>query len=513
MLKESKVEMNKILLELKHINKRFFNNKVLDDVDFQLMAGEIHCLAGENGAGKSTIVKILTGVYDYEGDIYVSGEKVNISSPLVSREKGIFAVQQHRDLVPTLNAVENIFLGNFILKDKNNSIDYKTMKEKALAYFDQFKINIDTDVPVSELEVGQHGIIAICKALISNGKILIMDEASAPLDNFERHILYNVLKKLREENKGIIYITHHLEEMFEIGDKITILRNGCNVGLYSTNEINREKLISCMTGDKKLYSRIKRQEAAEEAGTEKNALLECSGISSEDISDISFMVEKGEVVGFAGIDGSGKETIAEVIYGLKDRRAGEIRYRNRELNIGSPIQAIREGIGLVPTDRLRLGIIPCRGISENISLPIITRKKKKIISSKWMCKLAADSIKSLGIKAVSPTQLIEYLSGGNQQKVLIGKWIHAESDLLFLIEPTEGIDVGARADMYRVLNEMAKTGKTLIIFSSDIDELLTLCDRIYTMSQGRILNEYNADKVTKNQILSDILTKQENRVV
>ena len=332
-----------------------------------------------------------------------------------------------------------------------------------------------------------------------------MDEASAPLDSFEREVLYSILRKLRDEGKGIIYITHHLEEMFQIGDKITVLRNGVKVATVNASEIKKSKLIDLMTGNKKLYVR---ENASIKLNSKRNSqvpVIEYSEVSNRLISCISFKAYKGETIGFAGIDGSMKEVIAETAYGLKRYQNGKILYKGKSLKVRHPVDAIRQGIGLVPTDRMRLGLIANRSIMENVSLPLINKIKKKVISTKWMSSLAKESIAKLDIKALSPSQLVEYLSGGNQQKVLVGKWLHAQSELLFLIEPTEGIDIGARADLYRLLKELSKEAKTIIIFSSDLDELLTLCDRIFTMVQGSISNEYDANDVAKKQLLSDIL--------
>ena len=495
------------ILEMRGISKSFFNNKVLDNVNLTLRAGEIHCLAGENGAGKSTIIKVLTGVHtDYTGEIFVEGEPVRISSPLVSKKVGIFAVQQHRDLVPTMNAVENIFLGNYIL-NKSGSIDMAKMREKAQAYFEEFGLDVDLDVPISELKVGVHGIIAICKALEANGKILIMDEASAPLDSYERQVLYDLLKKLRNEGKGIIYISHHLEELFAIGDRITVLRNGQNTATFTPDEIDRAGLISAMTGNKKLYESEAGRKAKERT-EDMVPRMSFKNVCTKELNDISFDIYDGEIIGFAGIVGSGKETIADIAFGLVKPTSGSITFEGAPYTEQHPIGAIRKGVGLVPTDRMRLGLLPCRSVAENATLPKINQGKTRIISKAWMSKLAKESVESLGIKTTGINQLVEYLSGGNQQKVLIGKWIHTKSRMLFLVEPTEGIDVGARGDIYQLLKDLSEQGISIAVFSSDIDELMTLSDRIYTMTEGRIYAEYLIQDADKEQILSDILTKQ-----
>ena len=500
----------KILLDCRNICKSFFGIQILWDVNMQVLEGEIHCLVGENGAGKSTLVKAICGLYkDYTGEIEVDGKVIEMTEAQRSREAGIFSVQQHRDLIPTMNAVENIFLGNFITK-KNGTIDYKQMRAKAQEYLKQFEIDINLDVPVSQLKVSEQEIIAICKATASDGKLFLIDEASAPLDNFERTILYNLLRKLRNEGKGIIYISHHLEEIFEIGDRVTVLRNGRNVWTKYTKDTNRDDLISAMTGDKKLYNRDYEDVASERAG--ETPLFSFDHVNGNSLRDVSFNIYKGEVIGFAGLEGSGKSQVAELMFGLARPDTGEIRYRGEVADFSHPIDAIRNDIACVPTERKIQGLVCCRNVAENMMLAAINKKKSPFISRGWMNKNTQEKINSLSIKTSGINQVVEYLSGGNQQKVLVAKWMQTDFDILLCVEPTEGVDVGARADIYELLRQMAEQGKTIVVFSSDIDELLTLCDRIYTMTQGTIYQEYDAGKVEKTQILSDILTKQEEEV-
>lgn len=504
------MENKKILVDMKNISKSFFGIQILFDVDMQLEAGEIHCLVGENGAGKSTLIKALCGLYrDYTGDIIVDGQPISMVSAQRSREAGIFSVQQHRDLVPTMNAVENIFLGNYIRK-KSGAIDYKAMRRKAEEYLTQFEIDIDLEIPVSELKVSEQEIIAICKATASDGKIFLIDEASAPLDNYERTILYKLLRTLRDEGKGIIYISHHLEEIFEIGDRVTVLRNGRHVWTKHTADTNREDVISAMTGDKKLYSRSERSSVPVESRGDETPVFAFNHVNTPDLEDVSFKIFKGEVIGFAGLEGSGKQQVADLMFGLSSATAGEIQYCGEAVDFKHPLKAIRSNIGFVPTERKVQGLICCRNVAENMALATINKGKDPILNRKWISSSTEELVRELSIKASSTAQLVEYLSGGNQQKVLLAKWIQTKFEVLLCVEPTEGVDVGARADIYQLLRKMAVEGKTVVVFSSDIDELLTLCDRIYTMTQGRIYHEYNAGKVEKVQILSDILTKQES---
>jgi ABC-type sugar transport system ATPase subunit len=495
------------LLETKNINLCFTGIPVLTNVDFVLKEGEIHCICGENGAGKSCLVKVLTGIYNhYTGSIFIEGKPVNISNPVAARKLGIYAVQQHRDLVPTFNSVENIFLGDEIYKKAKGKqiLDFETMRNRSKEIITKFGIEIDIDVPACKLRLSEQGIIAICKALAAESRILLIDEASAPLDNAERKILYEALNRLKCEGKGIVYISHHLEEIFNIGERITVLRNGKNAGVFDINEIDRDGLISAMTGNKKLYMRDAKN-MQNEITTDEKPLIEFDKVENAGLSNINFAIYPGEVVGFAGLEGSFKDEIALIAFGLSGYTSGKVMYKGKVLHSKHPIESIRKGIGLVPTDRKNLGLVTCRSICENTVLTAINKQKKMLVRPRWMKEVTTRSIQSLGIKAAGIHQLVEYLSGGNQQKVLLSKWLEAEVEILFLIEPTEGIDVGARTDLYAKLKEISAQGTALVVFTSDIDELMLLSDRIYTMYEGGIVNMYTYETADKNTILSDIL--------
>jgi len=497
-----------LLIEMKKINKSFSGVQVLFDAEFQLLAGEIHGLVGENGAGKTTLIKILCGMYpDYAGEIMINGKKAVMNSSKSSRDHGIFSVQQHRDLVPTMTAAENIFLGNYILK-RNGSIDLATMRSKAEEFFRVFETRINLDVPVSTLKVSEQEIIAICKAIASEGKIFLIDEASAPLDNHERTILYNLLRKLRDEGKGIIYISHHLEEIFTIGDRVTVLRNGMNVWTKPTSETDRDDLIGAMTGNRKLYERTSHATLSDEPESVKVPIFEFDNVSCDIVENASFKMFRGEVIGFAGLESSGKEEVANLLFGLNKPVSGSIRHKGQETHFKRPAEAIRNDVAMIPTERKVQGLVPCRSVAENTMLASINKLKNIVINRGKMMKTTLRCISDLMIKTSSTNQLVEYLSGGNQQKVLIAKWMITNMEILLCVEPTEGVDVGARADIYRIMREMSRNGTTIVIFSSDLDELLTLCDRIYTMYHGRITGEFSAESVEKSRILSEILAQE-----
>jgi ribose transport system ATP-binding protein len=495
-----------VLIDARKVNISFLGVQVLFDVDFDLRSGEIHCLCGENGAGKSTLVKILTGIYTHhDGEIHFEGESVRIPDARAARELGIHAVQQHRDLVPTMNAVENIFLGAELRGDRGmRPVDFVGMEERAREMIDRFGVDMNLGVPVRDLRLSEQGIVAICKALAAEGKVLLVDEASAPLDSGERQVLYGILRRLRDEGRGILYISHHLEEIFAIGERVTVLRNGRRVCTVPVAEMDRDGLIAAMTGNRTLYERARSGGVDPEAAP----VLELRELSSPHLTDISFAVRPGEILGFAGLEGSFKDEIARVIFGLEPYHAGEILHHGRPLHPGHPIEPIRLGVGLVPTDRKNAGLVQCRSVGENIVLTRINRFRQHLVSPGWTRRQALESIRRLGIKTSGPAQLLEYLSGGNQQKVLLSKWLQAEAEILLLVEPTEGIDIGTRADLYVMFKELAGSGKSLILFTSDIDELIALCDRIYTMVEGNVIGEYPGAGADKRAILADILSKQ-----
>ena len=489
------------LLRTRDINISFFGVQVLFDVNFELQAGEIHCLCGENGAGKSTLVKILTGIYShYTGEVSIGGRGLRVASARVARENGVFAVQQHRDLVPTLSAMENIFLGNELASGQR--LDFSAMREQARRLTGRFEVELELDRPVAQLRLSEQGIVAICKALAADSKILLIDEASAPLDNTERQTLYRILEQLAAEGKGIVYISHHLDEIFRIGRRVTVLRNGQVVTTVGVKEIDYDGLIAAMTGQKKLYQRAERA-----AASRAEPLLELRRVSNDRLREVSLSLRRGEILGVAGLEGSAKDEIARVIYGLADFSEGEMSWDGRPFRPADPLEAIRGGVGLVPTDRKNTGLVTCRSVAENIILSVINKAGRFQVGPAWIRRVAQANIRRLGIRTSGAGQLVEYLSGGNQQKVLLSKWLEADADLLLLVEPTEGIDVGTRAELYAIFRQLAAAGKSLLVFTSDIDELLALSDRILTMVEGRIVGEYDAARADKTVILNDILVK------
>lgn len=491
----------KVLLEARNVSKSFPGVKALDRINFELRSGELHCLVGENGAGKTTFVKILSGAYpDYEGEIYLQGKRVEIINPLQAFKYGIAAVQQHRDLVPTMTGVENIFLG--VERSKHGFIDMEEEYRRAREITDRFDKDIDLLIPVKFLTVAEQEIIAIAKALLRKPVILILDEATAPLDRNERKVLFDVLNEIKKEGEiGIIFISHHIEELFEIGDRVTVFKDGKLVGTRDIEELTVNDVIRMMIGQEKRerYSKTKMKIGEEVLRLERVTVPGC-------LYDVSLNVKRGEVVGIAGRLGSNKEKVAEAIFGLVDITEGDIVFKGEKLIVDSPSMAIKEGIGLLPIDRREEGLIISRGVMENIVLTWINKLGKIFSSMATLRARSREFIEKLEIKATSINQRVEYLSGGNQQKVVLAKWLAADADLLVLLEPTEGIDVKTRWEIYQILEDLAEMGKGILVISSDLDELLTISDRILVMRDGRVIEEVMGDKMNKEYIFEKIVS-------
>ena len=484
-----------------NITKEFPGVKAVDSVDFELLKGEIHCLVGMNGAGKSTFVKVICGAYtDYKGDIFMNGEKVRITHPLQATKIGIAAIQQHRDLVPTLNGVENIFLG--IEQNKGIFIDEKKEYKKARNIIDRFDKTINLEVPIRYLTVAEQEIIAISKALMKKHQILILDEATAPLGRNERNILLDVLKELKNLGDiGIILISHQMEELFEVGDRVTVFKDGKSVATKDINKVNISDVIKLMIGEeeRKKFTKGKIKTGGE--------ILKISNLSIyNELYNVSMSVNKGEIVGVAGRIGSNKEKIAEAIFGLKDISSGEIYFKGEQLKIKKPEDAIKKGIGLLPIDRRNEGLVLCRSVSQNTILTWINKMCKGFLSERYINDFSENYIDKLGIKTPSVNQRVEYLSGGNQQKVVMAKWLAADADLLILLEPTEGIDVKIRWEIYQILKDLARDGKGILVISSDLDEIVAISDRVFVMREGKMIYEAKGKNIVYKDIFNEVIS-------
>ena len=483
------------LLEMRGITKHFPGVVALDGVDFELDKGEVHVLLGENGAGKSTLVKMLAGAYrPDEGEILLDGEAASISSAMDAQKLGISTIYQEFNLVPQLTVAENIFLGR--QPRRFGFVDRRKMREEARKLLDRMKVLVDPDALVSNLGVAQRQMVEIAKALSLNARILIMDEPTASLSGQEVERLFEIVRGLKEEEVAMIFISHHLEEVAEIGDRVTVLRDGKVVDRVPASTEHSE-LVRMMVG-RSVEAQVPRRRP--EIG---EVLLEVKNLSREEVlEDISFQVRAGEVVGMAGIVGAGRTELARAIFGADPVDSGEVWVEERRMESDDPREAKRRGLGFVTEDRQGQGIVPPLSVAENLGLASLERNTHVgLVNRREQRKQARKMIEDLNIRTPGPEQEIRYLSGGNQQKAVIGKWLLADSKVLIMDEPTRGIDVGAKVEIYELMNELTENGAGILMISSDLPEVLEMSDRILVMSGGRITGELSAEEANGENVM------------
>ena len=484
-----------ISLKMNQICKSHPGVQALNHVDFELRKGEVHALLGENGAGKSTLCKIIAGAQPMDsGEYYLFGERIEQLSPLEAKEKGIAMVYQEFNLVPYLKIYENLFLGKEMMRGLNT--DKKAMIKKTKEVFGRFGIEINPEVRVCDLSNAYKQLVEIVKAILEDAKILCMDEPTAPLTTREVTILFELIESLKKEGVSIIYISHRLEELFKVSDRITVMRDGQYIKTIPTSETNKDELVKLMVG-RELSDEYPRRNI--EIGEE---VLKVEHLSTENtgISDISFSLKKGEILGFAGLVGAGRTEVMRALFGIDKKSAGDIYRNGKRIEIKEPMDAIRNGISLVPEDRKGQGVSLTLPIRENISLVKLKALERLLsIDRKKEKKLAEEYIEALSIKTPGMEQLVKNLSGGNQQKVAIAKWLAMDSDIIILDEPTRGIDVGAKYEIYLLMNELVEKGKSLIMISSEMPELIGMSDRIMVMHQGRLTGKLEAEEIAGNK--------------
>jgi len=488
--------MSKYSLQVKNISKTFPGVKALDNVSFDIKKGDLHALVGENGAGKSTLIKILSGVYTTDtGSIELNGKLVQVKTPLEAQQLGISVVHQELKLVESLSVKENIFLGRPFVG--RFGVDWNKMRREAEALLKRLNITLDPDEMVSKLSVAQKQIVEICKALSFNAEVIIMDEPSATLTSKELQTLFDILHELKATGITIIYISHRLEEIFKLADMVTVIRDGQHIATMPITQVDREKLISLMVGRTLGMEYPKRQVQQGEPILEvKN--LQRSGM----FQDISFTLRRGEILGFAGLVGAGRTEVARALFGADSGVSGDITLDGKPYHIKDVYSAIHRGIGLVPEDRKQQGLVLDMMVKENISMANFESVMSSIfLMPKKETNLAWKFIESLHIATPDAEREVKNLSGGNQQKVVIAKWLNADSDVLIIDEPTRGIDVGAKAEIYSLMCTLAEKGKAIIMISSDMPELLGICDRILVMHEGKITGELLAEEATQEKIL------------
>ena len=487
---------NNYILTLKNITKEFPGVKALDDVTINIERGTIHGLVGENGAGKSTLIKILAGIYQpNKGEIILDGKPCRFNSPIEARRAGISVVHQEIKLAEPLSVAENMFLGNVQLK--NGLVDWKGMRRRARETVEDLGMDIDINAQVSSLTVAKKQIVEIMHAINNNSRILIMDEPSAVLTDRELEVMFRIVKQLRDEGITIIYISHRLDEIFGLCSNVSVLRDGCHIDTIPVASVDRQGLINMMVG------REMGQEYPKEVGNVGGTILEVKNLSRGILQDISFEVKSGEVFGISGLVGAGRTELARAILGIDKPESGEVYVRGKKVHYRTFADAIRDGLGLIPEDRKLQGLVQIMSVKRNTTLVNMKRVLRAgVISSSLEEKLSKEYADKLHVVTPSMETEVQYLSGGNQQKVVIAKWLFQNSEILFLDEPTRGIDVGAKAEIYRLINRMAKEGKTIIMISSEMPELLGMCDRIMVMHEGHKMGELNAAEATQAKIMA-----------
>jgi monosaccharide-transporting ATPase len=496
----------KALLEIRGLAKGFPGVKALQGVDFTVRAGEVHALMGENGAGKSTLIKVLTGVYPRDvGTVRLAGVDINPLSPKAAEALGISTVYQEVNLIPHLSVAENICLGR--QPTRFGFIRWRAMARRAEAALARVDLKLDVSQPLSSCSIAIQQLVAIARALDVSGKLLILDEPTSSLDEKEVRELFAVLRKIRAQGMGVVIVTHFLDQVYAISDRITVLRDGKLVGEFETAKLPKLKLVSHMIG---------REIAPSETGPRKSATAGTATRSEPlvalkqfgragSVAPMDLSIAKGEVVGLAGLLGSGRTEMARLIFGIDKAQTGEMRVDGRAVSFTSPRQAIREGFAFTPENRKVEGVIPHLSVRENIVLALQARQgAARVISRKRQLELAEEYIRRLGISTPGPEQTVMNLSGGNQQKVLLARWLVTQPCLLILDEPTRGIDVGAKAEIEKMMQELRAQGMAILFISSELEEVVRSCDRVAVLRDRAKVGELTGDQISEENIMHTI---------
>ena len=486
------------LLEMKNVSKSFPGVQALSNVTIDLHHGEVLALVGENGAGKSTLMKILTGIYSADdGEIFLEGQKIQVDSTKKATELGISMIHQELNLMRDLTVAENIYIGREPKLLNLFVNDYK-LNQMTNDLFNKLSIDVNARTKVEKLTIAKQQMVEIAKALSFDSKILIMDEPTTALTETEIEILFDMIETLKSEGVGIIYISHRMDELKRITDRITIMRDGKYIDTLPTKETEMNEVIRLMVG-REVYIESKPQTIAEH----QEIILQLKDVSTNShIKDISFELRKGEILGFAGLMGAGRTEVANAIFGVDKVKSGEVYLHGKKVSIKHPSQAVEHGIGYLTEDRKHFGLLLEMDVKTNISLAKLKGFSKGIfMNDKEISKTAQQYVEKLNIKTPSIHQRLRLLSGGNQQKVVISKWLHRNCDILIFDEPTRGIDVGAKGEIYRLLDELTKEGKSIIMISSELPEVLRMSHRIAVMSEGKITGILNAEEASQEKIM------------
>ena len=484
------------LLEMKNIHKRFPGVYALKNIHFTLKEGEVHALLGENGAGKSTLIKVLGGIYQAdEGEIFIQGKKAEIHNVFDAQKNGVAIIHQELVLVPYMTVAENIFLGREPVK--RGFVDKTKMNTESAQLLHDYRLNFGPETLIADLTIAQRQMVEIVKAISFNSKILVMDEPTSSISDKEVDFLFKIMKTLTEKGVGIIYISHKMSELWQICDRVTVLRDGEYVGTETIKDITKDKLISMMVGRtlEQYYTR-EFLNPSEEVLRVENL---CDG---KMVRDVSFNVRKGEIVGMAGLVGAGRSETMHCIFGLKKKYTGKIFLRGKEVRFKTAVEAINEGMAFVPEDRKLEGLYHVKSVTYNTSIEVLSDFIKGIFfNKKREAEIAQTYTDMMKTKTPSLEQHVNLLSGGNQQKVMIGRWLATNPSVLILDEPTRGVDVGAKAEIYAIMNYLVKQGISIIMISSELPEIINMSDRIYVMANGKVTGCINHQDVSQEKIM------------
>ena len=488
---------DKKALEMQHIFKSFGGVHALRDVSFTAYEGKVNVLMGENGAGKSTLMRILAGAIQGDsGEIFIDGQKVNIYDPSSSRTAGIAMIYQELNLVPQLTVEANMYLGNE-WTSVAGFVRIKDSKNKAQALLDEYDLGIDARVEVSTLSIAQQQMLEIAKAIASDAKIIVMDEPTSSLTSKEVQSLFRIIRRLTEENRTVIYISHRMEEVFDIGNYVTVMRDGTHIATVRTADIDKPRLIEMMVGRE-----MKQQFPQREHRAMNEVCLKVEGLSNGGkIRDISFNLHKGEVLGFTGLVGAGRTEIMRLLFGVDRKTAGTITKDGKVINIRNPGDSVKNGFAFITEDRKSEGLFMSMSISRNIVMASLDKVKKWFMLNKKLEKYIAQKfVDSLRIVTPNVDQKVCFLSGGNQQKTIVARWLNTNADIIIMDEPTRGIDVGAKREIYEVINSLVAQGKAIIVISSEMEEIMGICDRIIVIHEGCIAGELAREEFSQKTI-------------
>ena len=497
--------MSEYVLEMTDVSKSFPGVKALDHVQLKLRPGKVHALMGENGAGKSTLMKCMFGIYKMdEGQIKIDGQPVTISDPMDALKKGIAMVHQELQPIPARTVGENIFLGRYPLKKLLGFIpivDHKKMYEDTAALLKKVRMSFDAHQKVGELSVSQMQSVEIAKAVSANCRVLILDEPTSSLTANEVEALFRIIEDLKAENVAIVYISHKMDEILRIGDEVTIMRDGKYIGTWDAQELTTEKIITQMVGRelKNLYP--PKNNVPGEVVFE---VKDFTSINPRSFRHVNFQLHRGEILGVGGLVGAQRTELMEGLFGIRSHSSGQIFYKGKEMTINRPKDAIDSGIAMLTEDRRGSGIMGVLSVADNISISSLNKYLDYgfMINGKKVEQLVQDNVKKMNIKTASSKTQIKSLSGGNQQKVLVGRWLANNPDVLILDEPTRGIDVGAKYEIYCIIEELARSGKSIIMISSEMGELIGMSDRIMVMCDGRVTGFIDGKDATQENIMA-----------